>query len=50
MAMSVEPQLSGLIVETRNLQRQVEQEISLLYRQREVNIIGEINVTLHQHQ
>jgi hypothetical protein len=50
MAMSVEPQLSGLSIETRSLQRQVEQEISLLYRQREVNIIGEINVTLQQHQ
>lgn len=47
-ALIVQPQLKALISETRLLQRQVEGQISQLYKGREVNIIGEINVTLQQ--
>jgi hypothetical protein len=47
-ALALQPQLTALICSTRQLQRQAEQQISELYKQREVNIIGEINVTLQQ--
>lgn len=43
-ALSQQPKLAALINDTKELQKQVEECISLLYKNRDVNIIGEINV------
>lgn len=43
-AITVHTKLVALIGQTRELQKQVEGQISKLYKNREVNIIGEINI------
>lgn len=43
-ALALQPQLATLISDTKELQAQLEKKISHLYRGREVNIIGEINL------
>lgn len=43
-ALALQPQIETLKTETKQLQKQIEQQISRLYNNREVNLIGEINV------